>query len=206
LQTLPNGRLPPLTRVKRQELRDHFNKPDARVFVSVHVCGSGKSWDMMIPAVVEHVAEMESRRGFVESDLFVVIAAPTRKLVESLRKDVNKALDSHGLTTRAVSYRDEDVDRWTRGVIATCTHSLHKFARGNRIQLLIVDEVQEAIESIVHLNPNRLSEALAALAHAEEALWADAMAGKGCKRREAAFYRGYRGPRPLRSQCLPRAF
>ena len=57
------------------------------------------------------------------------------------------------------------------------THSLHKFARGERFQLLFVDEVQEGIESVAHLNQNILAETLKALAHAEEAIWADAMAG-----------------------------
>jgi hypothetical protein len=132
---------------------------------------------MMIPALVEHVDLMEARPDFHVEKLFCLVVAPTRKLVESLMKTVNAALEAAGLETRCVHYEDEDVKSETRGVIACCTHSLHKFAEGTNIQLMIVDEVAEGIESVSHLDPDGLCVALRAMKHADQIFWADAMAG-----------------------------
>jgi hypothetical protein len=109
--------------------------------------------------------------------LFCLVVAPTRKLVNSLKDSVNASFELAGLETRCVSYRDEDVTRETRGVIACCTHSLHKFTQGDMIQMLIGDEVAESIESVSHLDPAGLFNVLNAMKHAALILWADAMAG-----------------------------
>ena len=179
LKTLPQGQLPPLTRAKRQELRDQFGKPNANLFILTHVCASGKTWNSMIPAVVEHVRVAEQRPGFKTTDLFVVLSAPTRNLVRSLCDDVNKALKDAGLVTPCRHYQDEEITGDARGVIAVCTHSLHRFSeRGGKMQLLVVDEAAEGVESVTQLNSNILGQTLRAMKHADEAIWADAMAGQ----------------------------
>jgi hypothetical protein len=120
---------------------------------------------------------MEARPDFHVEKLFCLVVAPTRKLVKSLMQTVNAALEAAGLETRCVHYEDEEVKSETRGVIACCTHSLHKFAEGINIQLMIVDEVAEGIESVSHLDPDGLCVALRAMKHANQIFWADAMAG-----------------------------
>ena len=179
LEPLSQRELPPLTRAKRQELRAQFGKPIANVFILTHVCASGKTWAIMIPAVVEHVRVAEQRPGFKASDLFVVLSAPTRNLVKSLRDDVNKALAAAGVATRCQHYRDDDITKDARGVIAVCTHSLHRFTeRSGKMQLLLVDEAAEGIDSVTHLNASILGNTLRAMVNADEVIWADAMAGK----------------------------
>ena len=178
LDALPSGRLPPFTRAAREAVRERFGKLGARMFILTHVCGSGKSLDMIIPAVVEHVLEAERKETYWhEHKLFVVLAAPTRKLVGALMDDVDAALKAVGAKTRCKHYLDGDFDPTTRGLIATCTHSLGKLGRNGKIQLLVNDEVDEGIASVTQLNPDCLFDVLATCNEAEEVIWADAMAG-----------------------------
>ena len=56
-----------------------------------------------------------------------------------------------GAKTRCKHYLDGDFEPTTRGLIATCTHSLGKLGRNGKIQLLVNDEVDEGIASVTQL-------------------------------------------------------
>jgi hypothetical protein len=75
LDALPDGHLPAFTQEARQAVRERLGKLGARMFVLTHVCGSGKTRELIIPAIVEHVLKEESK---IPKRLFVVLAAPTR--------------------------------------------------------------------------------------------------------------------------------
>ena len=135
LEALPNGHLPAFTREARQAVRERLGKLAARMFVFTHVCGSGKTRELIIPAVVEHVLKEESK---TPQRLFVVLAAPTRKLIRTLMEDVDAALEAAGAQSRCKYYLDGDFDPYaTKGIIATCTHSLGKMGRNGKIQRLV---------------------------------------------------------------------
>jgi superfamily II DNA/RNA helicase len=142
LEALPNGRLPPFTQEARQAVRERLGKLAARMFVFTHVCGSGKTRELIIPAVVEHVLKEESMAepGHYQplaDRLFVVLAAPTRKLVRTLMEEVDAALEAAGANSRCDHYLEGEFRPGDRGIIATCTHSLGKLGRSGKIQLLV---------------------------------------------------------------------
>lgn len=175
----PGIGLPAFTRDVRQAMRERYGKPEARYWVLTHVCGTGKSRQLMIPALVEHVKTMEAKPQFTECDLYAVIAAPTRNLVDNLYENVNDALAIAGCSTRCTHYQDDDLPWSLCGVLVCCTHSLGKIAKqGGKIQLLLNDEVDEGLNSVANLNPDSMRDILDACKMAEEVIWADAMAGQ----------------------------
>ena len=179
----PDGRLcvPKLTASKRDELRNKYGKRAARYFVLTHVCGSGKTRYAIIGALVETVLQCEKDGRLPR----IVAAAPTRKLVASLKAEVDEALAEADIDMRCTHYIDgEDgsseeykMSQWDGGVLVTCTHSLWKLRGSGELDLLVSDEVDEGINSVAHLMPDKLHTILAVCKQARTVIWADAMAG-----------------------------
>ena len=159
-----------------------YGKPAARYFVLTQVCGSGKTLYASIGALVETVQQCEEAGRLCR----IVAAAPTRKLVYSLKTEVDDALAKAGIQMRCTHYIDGDDDndgdefrmsQWDGGILITCTHSLGKLRGGGDLDLLVNDEVDEGINSVAHLMPDKLANILAVCNQAGTVIWADAMAG-----------------------------